>query len=104
LTYDNVGANINAKIENECNIVEYVSKSTETNNKTRFLFHPNLYNSTCNYRNPHNLILNASIKAHLGNLGGKTFLILGVSIKARLDNLNDATFDRLNHLGMLICH
>jgi hypothetical protein len=47
LTYDDERADMDAKIEYESNIVEYVSKPTETNNKIRFLFHLDLY-STCN--------------------------------------------------------
>jgi hypothetical protein len=38
---------MDAKIEYERNIAEYVSKPTKTNNKIRFLFHLDLY-STCN--------------------------------------------------------
>jgi hypothetical protein len=80
-----------------------MSKPTKTNNKTRFLLHPDLY-STCNYQSPHGLILSASIKARLGNLGDATFFILGTSIKAHLGDLSNATIDRLNYLGMPICH
>ncbi len=57
------------KIEYERNVVEYVSKPTKTNNRTRFLLHLDLY-STYNYQRPHNLILGVLIKAHLVNLGG----------------------------------
>jgi hypothetical protein len=73
---------IDAKIEYECNIVEYMLKptKTKTNNKIRFLFHPNLY-STYNYRSSHGLIL-------------------GMSIKTRLRNLGDATLNHLNYLGL----
>lgn len=73
---------IDAKIEYECNIVEYMLKPTKikTNNKIRFLFHPNLY-STYNYRSLHGLIL-------------------GMSIKTRLRNLGDATLNHLNYLGL----
>jgi hypothetical protein len=70
-------------------------KRTKIDNKSRFLLRPDLY-STYNYRSPHDLILNVSIKAHLDDLGGITFLILGSSIKARLDNLGDTTLDRIN--------
>lgn len=80
-----------------------MSKPTETNNKIRFLIHPVLY-STYNYWSPHDLVLSASIKARLSNLGGASFLILGVSIKAHLGNLGSATLDHLNYQGMLICH
>ncbi len=79
-TYDDEWTNIDAKIEYECNIAKYVSKPTKTNNKIRFLLHPDL-NSTCNYQSPNGLILGVSIKAHLVNLG-------------------DATFDHLNYLGL----
>jgi len=32
---------IDAEIEYECNIIEYMLKPTKTNNKIRFLLHPN---------------------------------------------------------------
>jgi hypothetical protein len=80
--YDNEWADIDAEIKYEYNIAKYVSKPTETNNITRFLFHPDLY-STYNYQSPHNLILGALIKAHLGSL-------------------DDASLDCLNYLGLTI--
>jgi hypothetical protein len=80
-----------------------MSIPTKTNNKTRFLLLPNLY-STCNYQSPHGLILSVSIKARLGNLSNATFFILGASIKAHLGDLGSATINRLNYLGMSICH
>jgi len=40
----------------------------------------------------------------LGNLGDATFFILGASIKAHLGDLGSATIDRVNYLGMSICH
>jgi hypothetical protein len=70
-------------IDYECNITEYVSKPTETNNRTHFLLHLDLY-STCNYQSPHDLILGVSIKARLGNLGG-------------------AALDHLNYPGPVMC-
>lgn len=48
LTYDDKWVNIDAEIEYERNIIEYMSKPTETRNKTWFLLHLDLY-STCNY-------------------------------------------------------
>jgi hypothetical protein len=70
--YNNERVDINARIKYERNIAEYMSKPTETNNRTRFLLHLDLYSdlySTYNYRNPHGLILGALIKAQLGDLG-----------------------------------
>jgi hypothetical protein len=46
--YDDERAVIDVEIEYERNIVEYVSKLTETNNRTHFRLHLDLY-STCNY-------------------------------------------------------
>jgi hypothetical protein len=88
--YDDEQADINAKIEYECNIVEYMLKPTETNNRTHFLFHPDLY-STYNYQSPHDLILGTSIKAHLSNLGGTTLDCLNYpSLTINKQNVNDA--------------
>jgi len=73
LSNDIKHSNINAKIKYEHNITEYMSKPTETNNRTRFLLHLDLYfdlYSTYNYRNPHGLILDSLIKAWLGDLSG----------------------------------
>jgi hypothetical protein len=73
--YDNGQVDINAEIKYERNIIEYMSKPTKTNNRTHFILHLDLYSdlySTCNYRNTHGLILGASIKAQIGDLGGTT--------------------------------
>jgi hypothetical protein len=70
--YNNEWVDIDAEIEYECNIVEYVSKPTKTKDRTCFLLHSDLY-STYNYQSPHDLILGTSINAHLGNLDGTTF-------------------------------
>jgi len=66
--YDDERIDIDPKIKYERNVTEYVSKPTKTNNKIRFLLHPDLY-STYNYQRLHNLILGVSIKAHIVNLG-----------------------------------
>jgi hypothetical protein len=102
LMYDDERANINVEIEYEHNIIEYMSKPTETNKKIHFLLHPNLY-STCNYQSLHDLILGMSIKARLSNLSSATLRILSVSIKTCLGNLSATTFNRLNYPGLLIC-
>jgi hypothetical protein len=88
--YNDERADIDVEIEYEHNIVEYVSKPTQTNKKTCFLLHSDLH-STCNYQSPHNLVLGTSIRTRLGNLGDVTLLILGTSIKACLGNLGDVT-------------
>jgi hypothetical protein len=54
LAYDDEWADIDAKIEYERNIAEYVSKSTKIINRARFLFHLDLY-STCKCQSPHGL-------------------------------------------------
>jgi hypothetical protein len=99
--YDDERAIIDVEIKYERNIIEYVSKPTETNNRTRFLLHLDLY-SFCNYWSSHDLTLDTSIKTSLGNLNGITLLILNASIKACLSDLSGATFDCLNYLGIYI--